>query len=286
MLRNKDNASAKQNSFNSATTVRLKMLCVESLPFAGTGQRNIEKNLCCTQAVLKIKHMKTLRLLCTALLLSGAAGVYAQETTAPSNGTYPGFEIGARYMPTFSSFDVRGSNGVVYSQFTLSHGVGAFMAFNASEHVGFQVEGIYLSMSQKYRENDLDRTVYLNYMNFPLLLSLNTSKGGPVNLNIVGGPQFGLNVGSRVETAPGGQADTVNAVVAVKAGDVGIAYGAGLEFGLGADHNIALELGFRGVYGLIDISDKSKSTTTDQYYVLDRAHVQSYAGYVGLRFGF
>lgn len=230
--------------------------------------------------------MKTLRLLFTAMLFSGATLLHAQEATPSSDGAYPGFELGARYMPTFSSFDVRGSNGVVYSQFTLSHGVGGFLAFNANEHVGFQVEGIYLSMSQKYRENDMDRTVYLNYMNFPLLLSLNTSKGSAVNLNVVGGPQFGLNVGSRVETAPGGQTDTVTAILAVKSGDVGIAYGAGIEFGLGANHNLALELGFRGVYGLIDISDKSQSTTTEQYYILDRAHVQSYAGYVGLRFGF
>jgi hypothetical protein len=231
--------------------------------------------------------MKTIRLFCTALLAASTTFLVAQEpTTTTGNGTYPGFELGARYMPTFSSFDVRGSNGVVYSQFTLSHGVGGFMAFNANEHVGFQVEGIYLEMTQKYRDRDLDRTVRLNYVNFPLLLSLNTSKGAPVNLNIVGGPQFGINVGSHVDSEPGGTADTVTAVLAVKSGDVGVAYGAGLEFGLGANRNVALELGFRGVYGLIDISDKSQSTTTEQYYILDRAHVQSYAGYVGLRFGF
>lgn len=228
--------------------------------------------------------MKTLRLLYTALLASAATLASAQETTG---GDYPGFEFGARYMPTFSSFDVRSSsNGVVQGTLTLSHGVGGFMAFNANPHVGFQVEGIYLSMTQKYRDNDLDRTVRLSYMNFPLLLSLNTSKGGPVNLNIVGGPQFGLNVGSSIETSKSGDADTVSAVLAVKAGDIGVAYGAGLEFGLAQGGRLALEIGFRGVYGLIDISDKSQSTTTDQYYVLDRAHVQSYAGYVGLRFGF
>jgi hypothetical protein len=213
--------------------------------------------------------------------------MYAQDATPASDGAYPGFEIGARYMPTFSSFDVNSSSsGVVRGTLTLSHGAGGFMAFNANEHIGFQVEGIYLSMTQKFRDNDLDRTVRLSYLNFPLLLSLNTSKGSAVNLNIVGGPQFGLNVGSSFETSPGGTADTVSAVLAVKAGDIGVAYGAGLEFGLGADNNIALELGFRGVYGLVDISDKSQSTTTEQYYVLDRAHVQSYAGYVGLRFGF
>lgn len=230
--------------------------------------------------------MKTIKLFGTALLMSAATALCAQDPAPASSGSYPGFEIGARYMPTFSSFDVRGSNGVVYSQFTLSHGVGGLLAWNANEHVGFQVEGIYLSMSQKYRENDMDRTVRLNYMNFPLLLSLNTSKGSAVNLNVSAGPQFGLNVGSQIEGNSGGGSDTVSAVLAVKAGDLGVAYGAGIEFGLGAGHALALEFGFRGVYGLLDISDNSKSTTTDQYYILDRAHVQSYAGYVGLRFGF
>jgi hypothetical protein len=231
--------------------------------------------------------MKTLKLLSTAFLLTGATCMSAQDAAPTSDASYPGFEIGARYMPTFSSFDVRSSqNGVVQGTLTLSHGVGGFMAFNASQHIGFQVEGIYLSMTQKYRDNDLDRTVRLNYMNFPLLFSLNTSKGSAVNLNLVAGPQFGLNVGSSVETAPGGNVDTVNAVLAVKTGDVGVAYGAGLEFGFGESRMVALELGFRGVYGLIDISDNSKSTTTNEYYILDRAHVQSYAGYVGLRFGF
>jgi hypothetical protein len=233
---------------------------------------------------------KTLRLLCTTLLASCATLLNAQDpaTTTMSAGSYPGFEIGARYMPTFSSFDVHASNGVVYSQLSLSHGVGGLLAWNSSEHVGFQVEGIYLSMSQKYRDNDLDRVVHLNYMNFPLLLSLNTNKAAPVNLNFSAGPQFGINVGSRVETTSdkAGTTDTVNAILAVKAGDVGVAYGAGLEFGLGPERRVALELGFRGVYGLLDISDKSQSTTTEQYYILDRAHVQSYAGYVGLRFGF
>jgi hypothetical protein len=70
----------------------------------------------------------------------------------------------------------------------------------------------------------------------------------------------------------------------VKSGDFGFAYGAGLDFSLGG--YTSLGVGFRGVYGLVDISDNSHSTATDDYYVLDRTHVKTYSGYIGLSFGF
>ena len=45
---------------------------------------------------------------------------------------------------------------------------------------------------------------------------------------------------------------------------------------------VKLSLGFRGVRGLVDISDDSQNITTDEYYVLDRAKVNTYSGYAGV----
>ncbi|HTF04908.1 MAG TPA: porin family protein [Bacteroidia bacterium] len=233
--------------------------------------------------------MKTLTAIVAGLALVGATQIHAQETgtTAPSSDGFHHMEIGFRFMPTFSAFDVRTSdNGVVRGTLTMGYGYGGLIGVNFNEHVGMQAEVIYLAMSQKYRDNGLDRTVKLNYVNIPLLLSLNTNKSSPVNLNFVAGPQIGINVGSEVTSSGGSQSDTITAIVAVKQGDLGFAYGAGLEFGLGANRNAHIDVGFRGVFGLIDISDKSQSTTTNEYYVLDRAHVQSYAGYIGLTLAF
>jgi len=70
--------------------------------------------------------------------------------------------------------------------------------------------------------------------------------------------------------------------VNVKKGDLGFAYGAGLDFGLDQENMVRLGLGFRGVYGLLDISDDSKTQTNDKYYVLDRTHIKTYAVYMGL----
>jgi hypothetical protein len=219
-----------------------------------------------------------------------AAPAQQQQTQQDDNADDADFhpvEIGVRFMPTFSSFGMRTyDNGVVQGEFTLGYGFGGLLGVNFNRHIGLQAEFIYNSMSQKYRDRDYDRVVTLNYVNIPLLLSLNTGKGSPVNLNIVAGPQVGINVGSKLESSGGNGVDTVQAVLAVKSGDVGVAYGAGLEFGLGEARNVILDIGFRGVYGLVDISDRSKSTTTNEYYVLDRAHVQSYAGYIGLKFAF
>jgi len=234
--------------------------------------------------------MKTLKLIGLCLLMSAAASAQTEPAPAPagdSDGDYHAVEIGARYMPTFSTFDVRTiDNGVVAGSFTLGHGFGGIVAVNFSRNVGVQGEFIYNELTQKYRDRDRDHKITLNYVNIPLLLSLNTGKGSAVNLNIVGGPQIGINVGSHVEHSGGGGVDTVQAVLAVKQGDLGLAYGAGLEFGLGPERNVLLDFGFRGVYGLIDISDRSRNITTNEYYILDRAHVQSYAGYVGLKFAF
>lgn len=192
-------------------------------------------------------------------------------------------EFGMRFMPTVSSFDLQSSSGgKVQGEATLGYGVGALLGFNFSDHVGVQGEVIYSSLNQKYTEQDVETNVNLKYINIPLLLSLNTNKTGPVNLNLVGGPQIGISVGSDVFTSGGNDADGTQPVVSVKKGDLGLAYGAGVDFGINPSGAIRLGFGFRGVYGLFDISDNNSSTTTDSYYILDRTHMKTYAAYAGL----
>ncbi len=191
-------------------------------------------------------------------------------------------EFGLRFMPTVSAFDMQtSSGGVVKGEATLGYGVGALLGFNFSDHVGLQGEIIYSSINQKYTEEDVEYKVNLKYVNIPLLFSLNTNKSGPVNLNLVGGPQIGLSVGSDVFTS-GNNTGESQPVVSVKKGDLGLAYGAGVDFGLNPSGAIRLGLGFRGVYGLFDISDNNSSTTTDSYYILDRTHMKTYSAYAGL----
>lgn len=198
---------------------------------------------------------------------------------------FPVFYIGFRFMPTFTSFDYNEvDNSTVKAQAVVGYGWGGFFGFNFTNHFAIQAEVLYSPLVQEFKEADRVNRVKIDYINIPLLLRFNTGYSKPVNFNVVFGPQLGINVGSSIDTENSGPTQTVEAKLAVKTGDLGVAYGAGLDFSLGG--HAKLGIGFRGVYGLVDISDDSNTQTTEEYYVIDKTNVKSYAGYVGLSFGF
>ena len=202
-----------------------------------------------------------------------------------SNSWSQSFEFGVRYMPTFSNLDVRSSSGgKVTVDGNFGYGIGALLGVNVSSHVGIQGEVIYSSVNQKYKEEDTDRRINLKYINIPLLITLNTGKTNAINFNVVAGPQLGLSVGSEIYSS--GNGTTITPVLAVKKGDIGFAYGAGIDFGLSSSSGARLGLGYRGVTGLFDISDDSATINNDSYYVLDKAHIRTNAFYIGLSFLF
>lgn len=191
-------------------------------------------------------------------------------------------EFGVRFMPTISNLEVQtSSGGQITTDATVGFGAGILLGFNFSDNFGIQGEVIYSTLNQKYSEDDVQKEIKLEYINVPLLLSFNTGKLKPVNFNVVAGPQIGISVGSEL----GGSTDE-NAVLSVKKGDLGFAYGAGFDFGLNAAKTFRLGIGFRGVYGLVDISDNSNNLESGSYYVLDKAHVKTYSAYLGVSFLF
>lgn len=194
--------------------------------------------------------------------------------------------LGIRFMPTISSLKVQNSNGnSVEGEIALSYGYGGLLGYNLTKHTGIQLEVLYSTLSQKYQDFTLERQIDLNYVNVPLLISINSNRTNAVNINVVVGPQLGLNVGSSITTKGSNNGfGNRKAVLAVKNNDLGIAYGGGLDFGLNADRSIRLDIGFRGVNGLIDISDRSQPLETGSYYILQKKKTQTYSGYIGLTF--
>lgn len=196
-------------------------------------------------------------------------------------------EFGIRYMPTISDFDIQSSDGnTVNGEASIGYGVGAFLGFNFTNHLGIQVEGIYSSVSQKYNDESGDREVELTYFNIPLLFSLNSGKDKMINLNASGGLQLGINVGSSMTSTNTGEQNSSEAVLSVKKSDIGFAYGAGADFGLTPSKAFRLGIGFRNVIGLVDISDQSSSTVTDSYYLLEKTNLKTYSAYIGLSLQF
>lgn len=195
--------------------------------------------------------------------------------------------LGMRFMPTFSTFDIKtSSGGTVSGTISLGFGVGAQLAVGITKHIGVQGELIYSSLAQKHTEQDVERKIKLKYVNIPLLVAFNTGRSKMINLNVVAGPQIGVSVGSSLRTSGGASSDTAQAVLAVRKGDLGFAYGIGLDFGLNPAHTVRLDVGFRGVLGLFDISDHGGTIATNAYYILDRSHVRANSAYVGFSFLF
>jgi hypothetical protein len=192
-------------------------------------------------------------------------------------------EVGLRFMPSISAFDVNTSTGgKVKGEATLGYGVGFLLGWNFSKNISAQGEIIYNSISQKYSENDVEHDIKLKYINIPLLLALNTNKYGVFNLSIVAGPQMGFNVGSSVNSTSNDGTVTSQAVLSVKKSDIGVAYGLGIDFALNEPKTIRLGIGYRAVQGLIDISDNSENVSTDSYYVIDQAKIHTQSIYAGV----
>jgi Outer membrane protein beta-barrel domain len=226
-----------------------------------------------------MKNIKstTIRIFAIALMISAAnCQIFAHDRMGK-------IEIGARLFPTFSAFNLKTYNGgTVSGQGTFGLGYGGLLAFHFNKHVAVQAEVIYNSISQKYKENSLDRNIKLKYVNIPLLVSVNSDKTKKLNFNAVAGPQMGVSVGSSLTTTGTDTSVTSNAVLAIKKGDFGFAYGAGVGYGLNDANTIRVSAGFRGVFGLLDISDNSNNSNTNSYFILDKTSIKTYAGYIGI----
>jgi opacity protein-like surface antigen len=192
-------------------------------------------------------------------------------------------ELGVHYMPTFYSMDFNTSEGdIIEGSVTMSHGFGIMLGINFNPHIGIQGEIDYYKATQKYSDQSVDNEVDIKYLNIPVLLSLNTSKMARLNLNAVVGPQFGINVGSDINSS--GSNGTTRAVVETKKGDIGAAYGAGLEFVLNQNRTIRFDIGYRGFYGFVDVD--ADKTGEDTYNVMVSANRKTHAAYARITFLF
>ena len=191
-------------------------------------------------------------------------------------------EFGVRFMPTFSNFEMQTfADGTVKGESIMGYSFGAFVGHCFNRFMGFQAEVDYSSLSRKYTKAGFEQRVNLRYIDIPLLASFNTGKHRVINLNIVAGPQLGIGVGNTVYTSGGDGTVNAQPILSVRKSTIGVAYGAGLDFGLGHNRSFRLAIGYRGVAGLMNISKNSGTAGPDSYYILRETHITTNAVYVG-----
>lgn len=210
-----------------------------------------------------------------------------KETSQPSTtSTWKGVHAGVIGQATFTNVKIKSENSSISTSYVVGYGAGGFLGYFFNPNVEVRVEALYSALAQEITVDGVKNTLNLSYMNFPLLAGLHTSYNKPVSFNVMFGPQIGINTSSSLDVEGNSDIDTVNATINIKPADIGLAYGAGIDFGFGPERLLHLNLGFRGVYGIIDISEDSKNSTTSSYYLLDRSKIKTYSAYAGLSYKF
>jgi hypothetical protein len=209
-----------------------------------------------------------------------------QETTIPS---VSGFHLGVRYSPIFSNVEFATDEGTVQAAGEISHGYGITLNYYFSNFFGMHLELNNTRMEYVFNNGQRETRVNLNYINIPLLASYNTNLGRTVNWNITAGPYLGINTGAGVNTTGdtdnGTTTGSATAVIHVRPADIGLAYGTGLDFGIGETQWMHVRVGYRGTAGLIELSDNRANVDPDQYnVVISRSRMVTNGAYIGLMF--
>jgi hypothetical protein len=199
---------------------------------------------------------------------------------------WKGIHIGGFAQATFTDIKVDGEYGEVSTSYAAGYGAGGFIGYFCSPHVEIRMEALYSSLAQELKIRESNHRLELSYINFPVLVGFHTGYDRPVNLNVMFGPQIGINTGTSLERSGGEGSDTIQATIKIKPADIGLAYGAGLDFGFGKEKLVHFNVGFRGVDGIVDISDESNNSATNTNYILGQTKLITYSGYAGLSFKF
>jgi hypothetical protein len=211
--------------------------------------------------------------------------VHAQEDERPAKPReYYRWELGIHLMPVFSSFSMATSSGVqVEEKQILGYGFGLVKGINFNPNLGARLEIIYTTFSHQYFAEGKTKNMHVNYANVPIMASINTDRRRKINVNLVLGPQIGINAGSSIENADG-SSDTLQSTWNVNHGRLGVAYGAGIEMKVGNSEHFRIDVGFRGTTGFMEIADNSTPSTRsyNQNYVV-RLHTHAlYSGVIWL----
>lgn len=146
---------------------------------------------------------------------------------------------------------------------------GGFVILPVFSWLEVQPEVLYTSKGAKLDDEGVKASLVLDYVEVPILARASRALSGRSRLYAVAGPTVGFNVRARSRTEFSGSTEEMDISSDVERLDIGVAAGAGLEFG-------ALTLDGRYTFGLSDI-DKD---TTDAVTIKNRA----FSITVGFRF--
>lgn len=183
--------------------------------------------------------------------------VLALLAACPVTARAQGLEVGVRGGATLSrlQFDVAGEAPSTSSRIGLTGGV--FVRRPVLRRVDLQVEALYAQKGTKVEESGVTSSVWLDYLDVPVLARVAPRRGS--RFYLVGGGSFAVRVRARTRTPFGGATEEIDIADEVTSTDLGLVAGGGVEFG-------RLIVDGRYTHGLSDIDHD----TSDDVSIFNR----------------
>lgn len=121
---------------------------------------------------------------------------------------------------------------------------GAYLQSDISRNFGVRLETLYFMKGASADSADVSVTVKLDYVEFPLLAVAHLPLSEKARVDIFGGPTFAFNTSAKAEASLGGLSGSVDIGDGVKGFDIGLTFGAGVNFDVGSSI-----IGIDGRYG-------------------------------------
>lgn len=134
--------------------------------------------------------------------------------------------------------------------------IGASVLFPLANNLGLHLEGSYSEKGADISDPEVDGSLKLDYLEFPVLLRYGFPTTGSVGVHLYGGGAVGVELSCEIEASDGSvsaTADCDDVDVNTKSVDFGLVGGAGVGFGLANDIDIVLDLFYN--LGLTSVDD-------------------------------
>ena len=110
--------------------------------------------------------------------------------------------------------------------------LGGFLTFNISGDFSVQPELLFVQKGTKWSDGDAKAVFRLTYLEIPILAKYSFAVGTNMKASVFAGPALALKVGATTYVEVGGESITEDLDEA-KGMDLGLAFGAGMEWPLG-----------------------------------------------------
>jgi hypothetical protein len=155
-----------------------------------------------------------------------------------------GVTVGAKGGVNFATVDFAAAGDA--SKGRWSPLAGAFVVLPIHWGIALQTEGLYTQKGGRLHGTAVDSSLLLDYFEIPVLARVSMNAFGG-KLYFVGGPCPAFRLRARTRTEFNGATEEIDVASAVKRFDLGVAGGAGMEFG-------SLVVEGRYTFGLTDVN--------------------------------